>query len=600
MAEERPRDQRVTVADLLARMHAAETGADPQPEQTRRPAPPPRPTPEPPPVAPPPAKPMPAMPMPAVASAPVAPPPLDAPPAPASPAPAPPPPAPARRRLPRTALLAGRVTLALAAVVALVGTGTVWTYLHARDNAFNQVRALDENDPNVRREGQEGDENYLIVGTDTRAGANGRIGAGTTAETEGSRSDSVILLNIPANRSRVVGVSFPRDLSVDRPDCQAWDNQKETYTDETIPAETNAKLNTAFGVGGPRCLVSVLQQMTHLKINHFISIDFVGFEKMVDKVGGVEVCSPQPLYDEELGRILSKSGKQQVKGKAALNYVRARKISAEGNGDYGRIKRQQLFLSSLLRSMLSNQVLSNPGTLNGLITAFQQYALVERITTDDLLDLASSLRDLQASRVTFATVPTAGTMEDGSGNEIPRTDDIRALFDAIIDDDPLPGEGTAGKKPAPTPTPTEVADRPQAPAPKPAVARTPSAVTVRVLNGTAQPGRASSVAESLDRRGFGSAGIADASMPQDESVVRYAPGERDAAATIAAMIPGTAIQEDRTLSSGVALIVGRGFTELGKIPAAGSALTPKDLPAIKSGSLPSDLAVTNAATTACD
>src|SRR5699024_6281411 len=134
-----------------------------------------------------------------------------------------------------------------------------------------------------------------------RAGANAEVGAGSAEQVEGARSDTIMLVNIPASRDRVVGVSFPRDLNIDRPSCERWDNSSGTYTDETVPAENDVKLNTAYALGGPRCLVQVVQKLSGLKVNHFLGMDFAGFESMVDTVGGVEVCATRPLVDDQLG-----------------------------------------------------------------------------------------------------------------------------------------------------------------------------------------------------------------------------------------------------------------------------------------------------------
>ncbi|MGV9479537.1 LCP family glycopolymer transferase [Gordonia aichiensis] len=340
----------------------------------------------------------------------------------------------------------GRILVAVACVMALVGTGFVWGYLKSKNSDWRTIAAVDPDDANIRnKDAQYGDENYLIVGTDTRSGKNGQVGAGTTADAEGARSDTVILVNIPANRSRVVAVSFPRDLQVNRPQCQDWDNDAGTYTGD-LPAADAVKLNSVYADGGPKCLVKVLTEMSGLNINHFIGMDFSGFEKVVRAVGGVEVCSTTPIYDYELGQILSKPGKQTITGRKALNYVRARTVSTEGNGDYGRIKRQQLFMSSLLRSTLSGNVLSNPSKLNGIVNTFIKNSYVDGVDTQSLLKLADSMQGIEAGRVTFLTVPTSGTATDGSNNEIPRTDDINAIFNAIIDDDPLPGEQAAKKK----------------------------------------------------------------------------------------------------------------------------------------------------------
>ena len=111
---------------------------------------------------------------------------------------------------------------------------------------------------------------------------------------------------------------------------------------------TETKLNSAYAFGGPKCLVKVIQKLSGLSVNRFMAVDFAGFAKMVDALGGVEVCSTTPLEDYELGTVLANAGRQTLDGHTALQYVRARQVTTETNGDYGRIKRQQLFLSSLL------------------------------------------------------------------------------------------------------------------------------------------------------------------------------------------------------------------------------------------------------------
>ena len=116
------------------------------------------------------------------------------------------------------------------------------------------------------------------------------MGAGSADDIEGARSDTVILVSVPANRDRVVAVSFPRDLQVDRPDCAAWDNDNGSYDNNNVlPATEAVKLNSVYAEGGPKCLVQVLTAMSGLNINHFIAMDFDGFEKVVRALGGVEI-----------------------------------------------------------------------------------------------------------------------------------------------------------------------------------------------------------------------------------------------------------------------------------------------------------------------
>ncbi|KAA0021843.1 LCP family protein [Antrihabitans cavernicola] len=493
--------------------------------------------------------------------------------------------------------IVGRTTIAMFAVVALFLTGLVWGYLRSTDNGFAQVAALDENSTDVVDPGgQTGDETYLIVGTDSRAGKNSSVGAGTVDDAEGSRSDTVMLVNIPANRKRVVAVSFPRDLDVTRPVCKGWDNDAGKYTDETYPAAEGDKLNATYALGGPKCLVKVIQKMSGLKIGHFVGMDFSGFESMVNEVGGVEVCSSTPLTDGELGPILTKAGKQTVDGKTALNYVRARTIESEGNGDYGRIKRQQRFLSSLLRSALSNKVLLDPGKLNGFINAFTRDVFVQNVATKDLVMLGRSLQNVDAGAVTFLTVPTAGTTD--YGNEIPRTDDITAIFKAIINDDPLPGEEGKDK-----PKPSSTTPLPPPPNQPVQTAVDPSSISLQVSNGSGASGMAATAADNFGSLGFSIYSVGNYSGTSTATIVRYSTGNEAQAETVASTIPGATLQESDDLGNIVEVVVGSDFSGKVKDPTpAGSPLAPvATQPSSTNGapSLPVDLSVTNAADDSC-
>ena len=236
-------------------------------------------------------------------------------------------------RRPRPALLAGRAAAALIAVCALALTGAAWQWQSAKNKLLNTIAALDPGSSDIRDpNAQTGDENFLIVGADSRIGANAEVGAGDTSMVEGARADTIMLVNIPANRKRVVAVSFPRDLAITPMNCQAWDPETGKYgpvydrvngewSDNERP--TTTKLNSAYALGGPKCLVKVIQKMSGLAINRFLAVDFIGFEKMVDAVGGVEVCSTTPLEDAELGVVLATAGRQILDGPTALNYVRA-------------------------------------------------------------------------------------------------------------------------------------------------------------------------------------------------------------------------------------------------------------------------------------
>nr|WP_245650398.1 LCP family protein [Nocardia harenae] len=496
----------------------------------------------------------------------------------------------------KRARFALRSSVAAIAVIALLTTGGGWSYLRATDSGFTQVNALDENPEDVLDSDlQLGDENFLIVGTDTRAGVNGDIGAGTLDDAEGARADTVMLVNIPKNRSRVVVVSFPRDLDVTRPQCQGWDNDNGTYTQETFPSAMGDKLNAVYALGGPRCLVNVVRKMSGLSINRFIGIDFAGFEAMVDQVGGVEVCSTKPIIDDTLGTILETSGTQIVSGQTALNYVRARHVYGEERSDYDRINRQQKFLASLLRGALSSKVLLDPGKMNGFVTAFTSHTFVDNVRSQDLLMLGRSLQKMSAGAVTFLTIPTAGTTS--YGNEIPRDTDIKALFRAVIDDQPLPGEQKA-------PEITTEAEPPPAGGTSTLSAVDPSIVSVQVSNASGIEGSAQRTATRLSTQGFGiytTSNYSGGTSPTTR--VRYATGHEAEAATVASSIPGASLERADELGSIVELVLGESF--------AGTVVPPTPvgttLPSVPLGTpasaapiaLPSDLEHMNAADDTC-
>ncbi|MDI3313669.1 MAG: LCP family protein [Mycobacterium sp.] len=543
-----------------------------------------------------------------------------------------PPPEPEAGPRRRPMLLAGRLIAAMFAVSALALTGGAWQWSTSKNNRLNTVVALDPQSHDIVDPGaQFGDENFLIVGVDSRAGANSQMGAGDTEETGGSRSDTVMLVNIPASRKRVVAVSFPRDLAITPTRCEAWNPDTGAYgplydadTGKYGPryVYTETKLNSAYAFGGPKCLVKVIQKLSGLSINRFIAIDFVGFAKMVDALGGVEVCTPTPLKDYKLGTVLAHSGRQVIDGQTALNYVRARSVTTEDNGDYGRIKRQQLFLSSLLRSLISKNTFSSLTKLNNVVNMFISESYVDNVKTKDLVDLGQSMQGVTAGHITFVTVPTGET--DENGNEPPRTADMRALFDAIINDDPLPKEPKEPKEPkghdqntqtlgaaptgsAPTGKPTvgtppgRSTERAESPEQLQAVTTAPQDVTVQVSNSTGRSGLATTATNELARRGFKVLAPDDYPSPLKSTTVFFSPGNEQAAVTVASTLANPKIERATGSGSVVQVVLGPDFSSIAAPAPSGSSVrvlidrNPDSTPA----KLPEDLTVTNAADTSC-
>ena len=526
----------------------------------------------------------------------------------------------------RPMLLAARSAAALLAVLAVVMTGGAWQWSTSKNARLNTISALDPQSDDIRdRNGQYGDEDFLIVGLDSRAGDNANMGAGNTDDADGARSDTVMLVNIPANRKRVVAVSFPRDLAITPMQCEAWnpatgkygplyDAKTKTWGPKMVYTET--KLNSAFAFGGPKCLVKEIQKLSGLNINRFIAVDFAGFARMVDALGGVEVCSKTPLHDYELGTVLEHGGSQVLDGSTALNYVRARQVTTETNGDYGRIKRQQLFLSSLLRSLISEDTLLDLNKLNNVVNMFISDTIVDNVQSKDLIQLGQSLQGMAAGHVTFVTVPTGIT--DQNGDEPPRMADMRALFDAIINDDPLPEEndqnaknlGTSddksgqtkapATKKAPTPTPAPTA-APEA-RHEQVTTTTPGDVTVRVSNATTQSGLAATATSQLKQDGFNVMTPDDYPSSVNTTTVLFSPGNEQAAATVASSFANARVQRVSGYGQVVQVVLGPDFKAVATPQPSGSSISLQ----IERGSssaptkLPEDLTVTNAADTTCE
>src|SRR5277367_5266529 len=527
-------------------------------------------------------------------------------------------PAPKRRRRHGAMLVAGRLVVATIAAAALAMTGGAWQWSTSKNHRMNTVSALDLGsrdivDPNA----QFGDEDFLIVGMDSRAGANGDMGAGGTEDAGGARSDTIMLVNIPANRKRVVAVSFPRDLAITPIQCEAWNPDTGEYgplydsdTKKWGPryVYTETKLNSTFSFGGPKCLVKEIQKLSGLSINRFIAVDFVGFARMVEALGGVEVCSTTPLQDYELGTVLDHSGRQVINGLTALNYVRARNVSTENNGDYGRIKRQQLFLSSLLRSLISQDTFFSMNKLNNVVNTFIKNSYVDNVKTKDLVQLGQSVQGLSAGHVSFVTVPTGIT--DENGDEPPRTSDMRALFDAIINDDPLPGENDLNATSSP-PTKSLTTKAPQAktsPSAEPhpeqvqAVTRAPQDVTVQVSNATAKSGLATTASTQLKRQGFKVKTPDDYPSSLKSTTVLFSPGNEQAAATVAATLVNPKVQRVTGIGKTVQVVLGSDFSSVSAPPPSGSSISVQIDRSTSSfpTKLPEDLSVTNAADTSCE
>nr|WP_179519725.1 LCP family protein [Nocardioides perillae] len=263
--------------------------------------------------------------------------------------------------------------------------------------------------------------NVLVMGSDTREGEGNDI----DGESGAAASDTTILFHFSADRERAYGVSIPRDSMVDRPACDRGE----------IPAEDYQMWNEAFSIGGPACTIQQFEQLTDLRIDHYVVLDFNGFRDMVDAVDGVQVCIPETIDDREHG-IYLEEGTREIRGKEALNYVRQR--YAVGNGsDIGRMKRQQAFIASMAAKVLSADTLSRPDRLISFASAATRSLTVDPGLGNigRLAGLAQEFQGIGLDKIKFMTVPWQVDPQDS--NRIVWTDQADVLWRKMRNDEPL-------------------------------------------------------------------------------------------------------------------------------------------------------------------
>jgi LCP family protein required for cell wall assembly len=241
--------------------------------------------------------------------------------------------------------------------------------------------------------------NYLIVGSDTREGLSReeikRLKVGGTDVAAGKRSDTMLLIHISKKRDKAAIISIPRD-------SYALIPEHNNSQGKVIPA-AYSKINSAYNWGGAPLLIETLESMSDLRIDHYVELNFVGFVRMVDALGGVEICTKKDINDPK-SHLTLPAGTHVLDGVDSLKFVRTRVF--DGLGDLGRMKRQQEFASAMLRKATSAGVLLNPVKMVDFInSALDSVVTDEGLSQGDLLTLGKQLRNLSASNVRTLTIP---------------------------------------------------------------------------------------------------------------------------------------------------------------------------------------------------
>jgi LCP family protein required for cell wall assembly len=324
----------------------------------------------------------------------------------------------AARRARRRSTVLRTAGLTLAGVLVLGVAAAGWAYWHLNSN----IRSVDIN-------GALGDDrppravaapsssgtaaasplptgslNILVLGSDTRSGKeNQELGGGSS---EGARSDTAMVVHLDAGRTAATVVSIPRDTLVARPSCPlpSGDSTAERY----------AMFNSAFSVGGAVCAVKTVESVTDVRMDHYIEIDFAGFAKLVDALGGVTVTTDEDIDDEDSHLTLD-AGTHELDGAQALALARTRHGVGDGS-DLGRIGLQHKLVKALLEQIASTDLLSDPTRLYSVADA-----VTGSLTTDtgldsltELMRLGESLRGLSADEVTTVTMPVVPAPSDSN------------------------------------------------------------------------------------------------------------------------------------------------------------------------------------------
>jgi LCP family protein required for cell wall assembly len=340
-----------------------------------------------------------------------------------------------RRRKPRSK---GRKAFlitawAAAGVVVLGGTGLGFVYfklngnIHSVDinNALGTDRPLDVDN---------GSEDILVLGSDTRAGSNQELGGGTDDGT--ARSDTAMIVHIYEGHKKASVVSIPRDTLVERPECT--DSEGKEHDGASV-----AMFNSAYTTGGAVCAVKTVESMTGIRMDHYMEVDFSGFQKLIDELGGVRVTTTKDISDPE-SHLDLKAGSHLLTGKQALGLVRTRHGVGDGS-DLGRIQLQQAFIKALVEQVKEVGVLTSPKKLFDLADT-----ATKAVTTDsdldsvkDLASFANGLKGISPANMNMVTMPVQYDQADANRVLIDEPK-ARLVWKALKDDRAIPKSATEG------------------------------------------------------------------------------------------------------------------------------------------------------------
>jgi len=274
----------------------------------------------------------------------------------------------------------------------------------------------------------EGGVNLLVVGSDSRQGQGDAFG--DPDEETAVLNDVTMLLHISEDHTNASVVSFPRDMLIDVPEC----TDPEDPTGDPLSEQSGVKVNTVLSHGGLGCVVKTVETELGITIPFAGIVQFMGVAGLSEAVGGVDVCVAEPIEDEYTGTFLD-AGMHTLSGVAALQFLRTRHGVGDGS-DLARISNQQVFLSSLARTLQSNGTLGDPVKLYSIAKA----ALANMQLSDSLMDptrmisIAKALKDTDLDKIAFIQYPTGYV---NGGGAVAPTASAEVVKTALQNDTPV-------------------------------------------------------------------------------------------------------------------------------------------------------------------
>ena len=402
--------------------------------------------------------------------------------------------------------------------------------------------------------------NILVLGSQTRDGQTQAAHVGDSSKDGTDLSDTAFIVHVAADRKWAEVISIPRDLFVSIPSCQ-----DRTTPGQVDAAQSEGQFYDAMGEGGPACAVATVEQMTDIRMDHFLELTFDAFIDLTDAVGGVQICVPQGgINDPDYSGLVLSAGLHTVIGNEALAFVRDRHGLA-GGMDTSRIQMQQQFMTALFNKMTSNGTLEDPVTLYKIANAISN-----NITVDPALDnigamaqIAESLGTIGKKYIQYITAPyvldSPGEFSyDESGEHSSPGPGFAQLWNYMRNDEPLPGSPAAesfGTSATASPTAGASARVATSPSANPSPTVADKDVTVAVDNGTDISGEAHNAVTNLEAMGMtaslGSGGYSDISTTE----ILYPSGDQAQADTVANSVVGSTVKESSNVSQ-VTLILG--------------------------------------------